>query len=308
MRTRFMMPAVIFAVASAALPALAQTTTYDAPTFDRWNYPFNGSTGFRDVATTFSSGFVPGQFDDRDGQFVVTYVTAGDYQSGLGAQNYVINGATVTATVDPRFGGTFTYDSTQDAFNTYRAAFEPGFAPDTDEGRPVELFGTGFNAGFNAQSWNDMGPYGFGAPTSEDIRIAYAADFDESGDLRNVSNNVRDGFEVNPFAVGRIDGLASGDVVIGDSTYVFDIDVSNAAIQAYIAESLNAGIVSFTISSLHLAVQGQADGFPGFYTNESFFSDAQSVTLTLDVTIVPAPGATLIAFIVAPVAARRRRA
>ena len=78
-----------------AAGASAQTTfDFAAPTFDRWNYPFNFTAGVRPAASTFSSGFVPDQFDDRDAQFLNSFITGGAIAPGQGASNYIITSAT----------------------------------------------------------------------------------------------------------------------------------------------------------------------------------------------------------------------
>jgi MYXO-CTERM domain-containing protein len=246
-------------------------------------------------------------FDDRDAQYLIAFVTAGEIQTGRAASDYIITSARVTATIDPRFGNAFAYDGTKDAVGTYREPFQTGFRPDTDAGRPIELFGTGYNAGFNAFSYNEQGPFSFGNPAAEDVRIAYAADFDENGNLRNVSNNVRDNFETNSFAVGTVDGLAQGEFVPGDSTFSFDIDLSSEAIRDYLARGLSDGILSFSLSSLHVTTQNGPTEFPGFYTNDSFFPNAITPTLELTVQVVPAPAGVAGMLGLGLIAARRRR-
>lgn len=301
---------LIAAVLVAAGAAVGQTVSYDSPTFDRWNYPFNGTPGSRDVATTFYSGFVPDLFDDRDAQFLNTFVTAGDVATGLGAQNYVITSARFTVTLDPRFAGILAYDNTSDGFNTYREAFQGGMT-DTDAGRPVELYGTGFRNGLNAFSYNDAQAFAFGDPTLEGVRNAFAADVSPEGNLRDVSNNIRDGFETNPFAVGQVEGLNPGDTIGAGATFVFEINVADAGIQQYLAAGLDFGAIALTVSSLHPAAeQGGGGGevtFPGFMTNESFFPDAQAATLEFTYEVIPAPGASALLAAACLAGLRRRR-
>lgn len=286
--------------------ALAQTVSYSAPTWDRWNYPFNGTVGTRDVALTFGSGFVPGAFDDRDAQFLNTFVTAGDIQPGLGASRYVVTSARFTVTIDPRFGDLVEYDPTYDSFGTYREPFEDGYTPDTDAGRPVELYATGFRNGLNAFAYNDSMAFAFGDPTLEGVRNAFAAQVDAVGNLSDVSNNVRDGFDTSPLAIGHIAGLNAGDLIPAYATLVFDINVAYAGIQAWLAQSLDLGAVALTVSSMHPAAQGGDVTYPGFFTNESFFPDAQAATLELTYEIVPAP-ASLALLGLGGLIARRRR-
>ncbi|HED53544.1 MAG TPA: hypothetical protein ENJ00_05015 [Phycisphaerales bacterium] len=266
-----------------AAPAAGQNVTYDHPTFDRWNYPFNTSVplGSREAATTFSSGLIPGMFDDRDAQFLNSFVTAGDITPGLGASNYIITSATATATL---IGGEFFYD------NVYH------------EGGSIDLFGTGFRNGLNAFAYGDDFAWGFGDPTSEDLRNAYATD-NLGGSRRDVSNNVRDGFTPTPFAVGTIIGETPGSTVTGSGqTVEFNLDLSNPDVVSYLQDSLDLGIVSLSVTSLHVAQQGGPLVFPVFGTNEG----GNPMTLNLSVTVVPAP-ASLAVLGFAGVCTSRRR-
>lgn len=275
----------------AATPALAQSVAYDHPTFDRWNYPFNGTPGTKDVATTFSSGFVPDLFDDRDAQFLNTFVTADDVTTGLGTSNYVITSARFTVSLDPRFANLVAYDNTYDTWNTARDPSQDGYTPDTDAGRPMELYATGFRNGLDPFSYNDSQAFAFNDPTLEGVRNAFAADVDPVGNLRDVSNNIRDGFDANPLAIGQIDGLNPGDLVGEGATFTFDLNVADAGIQNFLASGLDLGAIALSLTSLYPAVQGGDVTYPGFYTNDSFFPDAQAATFEFTYEIVPTPGA-----------------
>ena len=273
----------LFAALVAASTSAQVTTVYNQPTFDRWNYPFNFEPGTRTVATTFSSesdAFPPSFFDDRDGQFLNSFVTAGDYAPGRGSANYLISNATVTATI---VGGTFEYDTVR------------------RNGASIELFGTGFRGGLNAFAYGESFAWGFGDPTAEDIRNAYATDA-AGGSRRDVSNELRDGFVSSPFAIGQIAGATPGTVVGAGQTITFDLDLSNPDVVAYLQDSLNQGIASFTISSLHLVTQGDASNAPAFSTKEGGFGATFSITAE----IVPAP-ATLALLGTAGLAGLRRR-
>ncbi|PHQ81369.1 MAG: hypothetical protein COB69_04385 [Phycisphaera sp.] len=261
----------------------AQTThTFGAPTFDRWNHPFNTTPGSHTAASTFGSGFVPGMFDDRDAQFLNSFITAGDIAPALGAANYIITSATATATL---IGGEFTYD------NMY------------NEGSSIDLFGTGFRNGLNAFAYGDDFMFGFGDPTSEDLRNAYATDF-ASGLFRDVSNNIRDGFTPTPFAIGNIIGLAPGTSVIGSGQIIeFTLDLNNPDVLSYLQESLNDGIVSLSVTSLHAASQGGDLTFPIFGTNEG----GAPMTLDLEVKVIPAPASALLLGLGGLAGMRRRR-
>lgn len=272
-------------IALATVPATAQVTTnYAQPTFDRWNYPFNFDAGTRTVATTFSGQsdqFPPNFFDDRDGQFLNSFATAADYAPGQGSENYVITDATLTATI---VGGTFQYDNVR------------------NDGASIELFGTGFRGGLNAFAYGEDFAFGFGDPTSEDIRNAYATDA-AGGSRRDVSNEVRDGFVSTPFAVGQIAGEAPGTVVGSGQTITFSLDLSNPDVVAYLQDSLNQGIASFTISSLHIVTQGDASAAPAFSTKEG----GMGATFSITAEVIPAPASVGVLGLAGLAGLRRRR-
>lgn len=292
-------------MAAVASPSQGQQAVYPAPTFDRWMYPFNSQPGVRPDALIFGvlgpQGV--GQFDDRDGQLLVTWSTGGEFQPGLGAANYRVLSARVTATIDPRFGDAFFYDPTIDSFRTYLDPNDPDYLPDSDPGRPIELFGTGFRNGFTPASFGESGPFSFAPPTGEGVRNAFA--LDRSG--VDASNNVRDRFEALPMAVGATD-LAPGSLVPGGQTMVFDLDVNDPLVAAYLGAGLSDGFLSFTLTSLHEGSFAGPATFPVFMTKESTLPGATPATLELSVEIVPAPAAgSLLLAAMGARAGRRRR-
>jgi hypothetical protein len=283
-------PVVLMAASAFAQPVDA---FYASPTYDRWNYPFNVTPGTRTVATTFGSGFIPNQFDDRDAQFLNSFITAGDIAPGLGASNYQIIRATFTATL---VFGTFAYSDT----------YNPGSFG--TPGTSIDLFGTGFRNGFNAFAFGENGPWGFGDPTSEDIRNAFATD-NLGGSNRDISNELRDGLTAVPFATGVIAGATSGTSVTAAGQLVtFELNLSNPDVISYLQNSLNSGILSLSVSSLHAAAQPGQPGelaFPGFATKENTAFGPS--TLDLGVRIIPSPASAGVLMMGGLLAARRRR-
>jgi hypothetical protein len=275
---------VAAAVSTLALSATGQiTTTYSQPNFDRWNYAFNFTPGVRTTAPTFSGQndqFPPQLFDDRDAQFLNSFITAGQYQPGLGVENYVITEATFTARI---VAGAFPYDTVR------------------NDGASIELFGTGFRNGLNAFAYGETFAYAFGDPTLEDVRNAFATD-NAGGVRRDVSNEQRDGFVSTPFAIGQIAGAAPGTVVGSGQVVTFSLDLSNPDVVSYLQESLNEGIVSLTVSSLHLTVQGDGSPVPAFGTKEG----GAGATFSITASVVPAP-ATGVLVLGAGALLRRRR-
>lgn len=256
-------------VASALVaPAFADTFTasYAGPTLDRWNYPFNSTPGTRPIASTF--GNEPGSplFDNRDGQFVVGFDTGADIPTGLGASAYGIVSCTVTLTFANNFVAA--YDPTVDPFTAFLPESDPAYIADADPGQPIELFGAGFRNGLTRATWTETTPFAPAGALDPSIRSTFAAGAGRKGALVDVSNSVRERWTPVPFAVGVVDGLEPGDL-IGEGTVMrFDLDVANAAVAAYLRESLDAGRVLLTATSLTKVVQ-QAGDFPLFYCREN---------------------------------------
>ena len=261
---------------------------------DRWMYPFNVSPGTRIQAPTFGAVGSEG-FDERDGQLVLAVNTAEfGIEPGLQPSQYRINSATLTLT--ETFGG-YRYDPTYDSYTTYLDSRSALSKPDGDAGRPIELYGVGFRGDFTAFVFPDgisADPPGFGSASEfggdgTSSRNVFAAD--ASG--QDVSNNVdalangEDGFDPTPFAVAKMFldevELSPGDEVTARTSWVFEIDVENAAIQSYLANSLSAGQLGLTVSSMHeTGVQGVGDPFPNPATSNHFAFDGP--VLLLDVT------------------------
>jgi len=266
------------------------TIMRDLPDFDRWNYPFNITPGSRPAAPTFGAFVEPVEFDQRDGQFLVSWETIRDVMPDLARGQYRITSAVVTSTVAPNTATI--YDPTPDPYTSYISGMDP------DPGRAVILTGTDFRNDFDAASWGETGPHG-GAGVGE--RFAYAASYDDAGVLIDISNNVADAFDPLPFAVGAgsTSGgtpLQPGDLVPTSAAYRFELDVDNEDIQCYLRTGLRDGILSFSITSLHDAVQPAFGSFafggtpyPQWRTKEDLevafgLADGTSLELTVEIT------------------------
>lgn len=293
--------------AAAALASNSQLhaieVQWSSTDFDRWMYPFNGTPGTRATANTFGSFGNP-DFDNRDAQFVLGFDTAGKgVPTGLDPDSYQITSIKLTATTSSI--DTFTYDPTYDAQATYQVGANPPVTADGDAGRPIELYGIGFRGGYNELEFAAApGTPGFAegetfgsAPAftgAKEDRFVFAADV-SSGALRDVSNNVDNGFDTSPFAVGS-STLNPGDLVPAGTTFTFDIDVSDPFILDYLQNGLAEGQLGFALSSLHLASFGGAQSYPVFHTREGAVFNQAAVPVTLDIaytigTAGPAPSA-----------------
>ena len=152
----------------------------------------------------------------------------------------------------------------------------------------MELFGTGFRNDYDAWNFGENGPYGSFAKRA---RNAHAISYSDIGEKIDVSNNVVEQFNPLLFAIGKNKSLADGQPMDSETVLTFDIDVSNPNIQNYIQESLNDGIVSFVLTSLHGATQPGVRGsnvYPNFHLKESIFvelglADAAQLSLVVEI-------------------------
>ncbi len=323
---RLVAVALLIIVASAA-KLQAAPLNQSAPDFDRWNYPFNGTNGSRGSAPTF--GAVGTSFDDADGQFLIGFNLASQLPTLNPGESFKINSLTVTAT---HSSGSFLYDPTYDSYQSYLDIADSAFVADSDTGRPIMLTGaaTKSTVGYSGFSFNDLGDatnsnppfygesetFGFGDPSAKNTRSAFAFDpssVSGSNPFGNVSNFVSDGFDFTPFAIGTT-GLNPGDAVVEaspgstpGSTFTFDVDVTDAGIQSYLADGLANGGLFFSIISLHdTGMSGGSN--PNFYTDDNFDPAAVPATLSLDFEVIPEPGTCgLLAFGLMTLLARRRR-
>lgn len=261
--------------------AVGQTITaeFDEPTFDRWMYPFNPHPDMRRTASVFGALGVEG-FDDRDAQFLVSYDTGGMVPAGMGVGSYQVLSARLVATISQ--GGTFVYDPTFDALETYFPQGDPERVDDADTGRPVELYGVGYRNGFTVETFGNASPFGGPpvVPPAFAARNAFAADFEGGGGGLDISNNVRGRFEVDPFSIGVSDGLTPGAPVPADVDFVFDLDVSDADVQGHLRGALDGGRLNLMIASLH-SVEIGVPTSPIFYTVESDFGPGPRLELTV---------------------------
>ena len=262
---------------------------FPAPAADRWMYPFNSTPGTRPVISTFGSDFSAPEFDNRDGQMLLRFDTTAQVTAGQGAGNYHVTRAVLTIQVAT--DQAFVYDDSQDPWQSFLPATDPDVQPDPDAGQPVECFGVGFRNGWTAASFQENTAY---APAGtnvlqQSVRNAYAAGF-QGGALVDVSNNVRQRFDPHPWGVGTISTVAPGSLVPAGSLMTFELDVTNADIQGYLAQALDSGRLHLAVTSL-TKVEMMAGQFPTFYARENALVPlglAQAAQLELDVSVGPA--------------------
>jgi len=261
------------------------------------NYPFNSQRGFRDTGIqTFSAlgqevfpGF--GTFDQRDGQFLVGFDTDVDIPTGRGACGYVVEQATLTVAVQRDLS--FQFDPTFDDWTTYING-----AADAD-GRPIEMYGAAFrDLNPQGQPWSELnyfegtavtpGP-AFGPSINSDVRFTYPTDY-VGGVFRDVSNNVRDGFNPKPFAIGTTTGVSVGQFVPVDSMFTFNLNVADPDVQSFLGRQLDLGRIRLMITSLQPASSTGGPGtgeFASFYSKEVVFADGFWSAFSITVRLIP---------------------
>ncbi|HXG46970.1 MAG TPA: thrombospondin type 3 repeat-containing protein [Methylomirabilota bacterium] len=238
------------------------------PAIERWMYAFNAAPCDRPAGSVFGTFGDESGVDTRHGQHLIGWDTGAAIPPGQGAHRYLIRRCRVTLTINR--GNLFVHDPTHDDFRTYFAPHEPGWQPDDDAGRPVELFGAGYRNGFTAASFEPCSPFGSNAAGE---RNAFAAGWSTEGRLVDVSNNVGKTneafprFEAVPFAVGRALLVEPGARVPAGAKVEFDLNLADPLVLAYVQQALHEGRIRFMISSLHgnAGPQG-APAFPDFAT------------------------------------------
>lgn len=269
--------------------------TPPAPSMDRWVYPFGDFLGDRSVAPSFAS-FDP-RFDTRDAQYLMGWNTDTQVSTNAGPTRYLLRRARVE--LRNSVNNAFIYDATFDPYLTY-ATNQPGYVPDADPGRPVELYGAGFRNGFTSATFLENSPYGRinpinSANISIGTRNAFAAMFGDQGQLVDVSNNVGQAnpewtqppFEVRPWAVGTTTNVPPGELVPEDAVFTFDLDLKDPQIVGYLQSALHEGRLRLILASLSPANQvtpggtggGGAGAYPQWATRENLLFDPPRLIL-----------------------------
>jgi hypothetical protein len=285
----------VFAVLALSGACLAQSgpisLSFDEPARDRWNYPFSATPGTRTNATIFGATGIEG-FDDRDGQFIVGFDTAGEIPTGLGAGAYRVVSARVTLVIDNDLQ--FVYDDTADELASFFDPADPEYVEDTTPGRPIELYATGYRNGFTIQNWEETSVFG-GPPIvipAEGARNAFAAFYAGVDDVVDLSRQVRERIESTPLAIGQTDGVAVGELVPAETVFTFDIDTCAPGAKSFFDASFDAGKVNLTVTGMHSAELGSTE-FPSFFTRENALSPILGYAPQLELTVIAVDDADL---------------
>ncbi len=256
-----------------------ETASFSQPYLDRWMYGANASPGTRGMASIFAN---PGDWS-RLGQFMVGFDLSEKIPIGQGAASYQISSIKLTLVTSGQ--PPFTYDSTYDTVASY-------LGNDNDPGKPIEIHGVGYLEGYTGEDFlNRRTPI-----SGADGRTAFPLSWDPQGVARDVSRNVAEGFESNPWAVGRVLGIEDGEMVTEEKNVEFSLELTDERVIQYLQSSFDQGKLYLMVSSLQDALQ-QGGTFVNFFTSDSqeeFFFGGYSPRLEVEysiveITNVPAP-------------------
>ena len=297
-------------------PVPAETVSFDMPSDDRWNYPFNFTPGSRPIASCFGAAGTP-SFNDRDGEMIVAWDTISKIPPSQGTDHYGIRFVRITLTnvkdatwpIDLSADDWFTCDLNQD--NVINADGIPrgqpgdsdGESSDADSGRPIELFGAGFGPFYTLQSWDESSLYIGAAGDGDAPRDPFPFVFLENGPERlHVEDNVKglwnEGLNVlqftpPPWAIGVPLNYSPGQQAVPfDVIFDVDLGLSGGQVRRYFQEQLDAGRVAVIVTSLReAAMQSAQSGYPSFFTKEGLSLDpgAKAPQLTIGICQAVAP-------------------
>lgn len=300
---------ILLAAAPGAGQCRAETAIWNSSNIDSWIYGNAGAPGFNPYASTFTGGFVvdtgTNQFEPRTAldaarlsTMLVAFETDPNIAAGMLPEQYDLESVTLTVKFRSGVNGSILYETNPSNPAAYLADYLDG---GVSAQQPIELFGIGFRSGFEglALGVNQTGtrfseesePFG-GGPTlvgNPDLETSASyvvypkvGDPENPGQWLDVSNNITGGFSetapgnitapfaVTPWAVGTVAGLSAGDTVPIQTTFTFDLDLSQPGVEQYIQESLAQGALGFMLSSLHDTTPfGDEGAFARWHTKES---------------------------------------
>jgi hypothetical protein len=319
--------AVVGSVVAFALLApvvRADVATWGKPGMDVWIYPDVQTPGVRTLGPTFLSSpgldendqFLPGSSRDpaRRGMTFAVFKTEDVIETGLPQSYYHIKTVTVTFSMQESSAGPIFYDDTPDTNAELLADYVTN---DIDTARPMELYGIGLNAGFtgfNFGAGDTVGGakpfvetrYPFSPSGAAGVLGAYPIAADESGSFVDVSNSLTGGFSATaengltapfdpvPWSIGKVDGLAPGDMIPEHTTFEFNLDLDLPGVTSYVQSALAEGALGFYLSSNHFSGDphnGGAIPYPQWYHKE--FNPAfggVAPTLAVEYEVLELPG------------------
>jgi len=282
---------------------------FDTPSDDIWQYPFNFNKGSADTGKLFGS---PGNvtfngFNDRDGVIIAAWDTSPMIPMGQAPSSYAIAAVTVTLTHQDCPPGdcglfvtqaTWPIDLTVDEWFTYdvnnNGIIDGVEQADSDPGRPLELFGTGFE-NFLFDSWTENDNFVTSTcQTGVDIcnfvpRDPYPMTYRSgTGEVLHVEDNIHGAwnpsfaadvcgdanaicpFTPTPWAIGQPINYNPNGTQFAPFEVVFDVNLNIAGgrVRQYFQEQLAGGRVVVSLTSL-FKVGVQEQGSPTFWLREA---------------------------------------
>lgn len=279
--------ASLFFVDGPVRAGASSTVFVPAPEFDVWVYP-PGAGFFSPFAPTFSAPF--GTEDpNRLGYAFYGFDLQG--QLPVDTESFVLTELVFTvrminsSTFDANDG--VLYDPTPDPLSSFTGG------PDTTPGRPMELYAVEYQNGLDYESW-----LAANAPVlSGGVYSVQPIDLDENGSTRNLLNNVDDGIEAMPFAIGQASQTyvgPGGTTRISDgATLTFTVDLERPGVEAFWREQLAAERFGIIVSSMHAAgfeIFGGDEIYPRLGTSNTFGNYDATVLIGYAPAAVPCTG------------------
>jgi hypothetical protein len=233
---------------------------------DRWNYPFNGTPGTKDIAGLFDSA-VPGfGFNYRDGEAVIQFAPQLP-------QEYSGTSFTVSAArLEVWNVGNAQWDPTTTTLDLFAAGFSPAYkelASDASAGTV----------------WTETSPYiGGGAAPLAVARDPFPRD---KADNSHAEENP----SATPWALASHPDYTSATQTTAPFKCTFDLPVNDAAVQQELREDLLRGVSTWVLSTNYLA-SGQGDtAYPAIYLHGAAAPPAPAAIPVLHLEIAPANAA-----------------
>jgi hypothetical protein len=246
---------------------------------------------------------------DRLGTMVVGFDTSGSVAAGLEPSQYAVTAVRLVLNLQ----NSLLYDPTLDPVGSYIAG-----GTDADLGRPFEVYGLGLRNGYTGLGFDpeNTGPplfsetSGFEPAGSSGAYVLHAYPISlGAGVLRgdgDVTDSVSEGWEVEPFAIGVVDGVQPGAATPLNSRVVFSMNLTDPAILNYFQEGLATGAIGLNVASLH-ASDGIGQGSYPRFSSREHASPERRPTLEIEYTVIPEPSNLMLLALAGAVASGRRR-
>ena len=251
----------------------------DAPDRDRWNYPYNATPGTRARASMFRS------IDDevgiyRYGGYIVSFDTSAAVPTGLEPSAYLVTSVSVQLMTSDNFK--VPYDSSYDPAQTYLPETDDRRVPDTDSGRPINLFGAGFRNGFDLTTWEETTVY---RSKDSELTTVYPMVLNDSGEVVDVTLAVDydQPSDPAPLATGALDGIEPGELIPFNAWMNFDLALSNPGTLAYVQQGLSQGRIVLYATSLNGGSSTDRT-YPEFHTSDSLLGEAPRLRIQVVLT------------------------